>query len=110
MSAVKFERDVTTHDFRKGLWGHAVSMVRPVAGTDRYSVFGHGSNNLAVDSIPKAGHDLLLRMESGRDARWRLVECESCRDPKDMWKGVMEFVGYEDDPAPVCSNKETEDA
>lgn len=78
------------HDYRAMGWGHNIEMLQRVKDTERFSACGFG---IGV----KVGDTLLLKMESGKDARWRFTKVEYFRDPPDMFSMEMEPVEYLED-------------
>lgn len=75
------------HDYRQLGWGHNIEMLKRIGDTDQYSacIFGTGLQE---------GETLLMKMQSGKDARWRFVEVKPFYDPPDMYKVVIEPVEY----------------
>lgn len=72
------------HDYRRG---HAIEMMKRVGNTEEYTACGFGVG-------VKAGDTLLLKMSSGKDARWRFKKVEYFSDPTDMFKMVIEPIEY----------------
>lgn len=79
----------TEHDYRRLCWGHNIEGLRRIGETEKYTACGFGSN-------VKVGDTLLLKMESGKDARWRFVEVRFFGDPQGMFSMTIEPVEYLD--------------
>jgi hypothetical protein len=85
------------HDFTQGGWGHHFSVWETlppdtdptIAPGTRY--YGHAVG-LKKDDI------VLLAMQSGKVARWRINEIEYKRDPHDMFFARASLVGYVGEP------------
>jgi hypothetical protein len=93
-------------DFRSRRWGHALhsprildaqkpqtrwqKLMRRKPETYSYlDCMGHST------PLPNEGDIMLVRMESGRTARFKVVEVRWFGDPRDMFKiKRADFVGY----------------
>lgn len=70
----------------QGMWGHNIHW------TDWQSrrLGGHLPNRYEM----KEGQELRARMESGKIARFEIVDIEFCSDPRDMLFFTVKDIGY----------------
>jgi hypothetical protein len=88
------KRPAREHDFREHLWGWHFSTwefdrSRDPSIAPGPKFYGHGYG-LAV------GDTVILKMESGRDGRWRINELKYCSDPPDMFWARATLKEYVD--------------
>lgn len=75
-----------THNYVTQGWGWALHEI--TLGNDGlYSLMGHGLNIMKGDY-------LLLKMESGKIAKFEVMEIKYYRDPVDMWRGKIKGIDY----------------
>lgn len=78
-----------THDYTNRYWGHDY-IFEPVDGGLHGTMMGWSSTILGKFTI-KEGDFLLL--QNGSDAsRYKVMSISYFADPKDMWKGTVEFA------------------
>lgn len=84
------------HDFRSSnqYWGHALIITK--------SYGDEKTGNLAdcnghVTPRAKVGDQVILSMDSGKDAVWVFLEVKNRNDPKDMFFAKIGVLGYLED-------------
>lgn len=81
----------TQHDYTKQCWGHSIGQVsRNTNGT--LSMMGHGTGIKKTDT-------LIMNMNSGRIAQFKVMSVRYLQDPPDMWTMNAKFEGYVDELA-----------
>ena len=83
-------RDVPEHDYRRHTWGHSCSF-KPEEGR-KASAVGWG---------PRGGgkirkDDVLVLDNGAAGARYRVMEIEYYRDPRDMWRATLRWYPHPD--------------
>jgi hypothetical protein len=80
-------------------WGKSIQW----ADFDKRRIYGHYDMVCFTTASPKrpgrlrAGDELRARMESGKVARFKIVELEYKNDPPDRFFGTVEDIGYLED-------------
>lgn len=82
------ETNRKTHDYTKQFWGWALHFIVdiPKDGSN-WPLMGHG------EGINK-GDFLLIKMKSGKTAKFRVEKIKYCIDPYDMWSGEIKPLYY----------------
>ena len=79
----------TQHDFTKQCWGHSINQVsRNANGTLSMMGFGLGI---------KKNDTLIMKMNSGRVAQFKVMSIGYLQDPSDMWTMTAKAEGYVDE-------------
>ncbi len=92
------------HDFRSSnqYWGHRLTINK--------SYGDEKTGNLAdcdghVTPSARVGDQVILSMDSGKDAVWVFLEVENTRDPTDMFFAKIGLLGYLEDAEDIEPSK-----
>ena len=71
-------------------WGYAISWFN----YDAKRITGHLPYDLLGFKMIKVDDELRAKMQSGKIARFRIIEVERCQDPPDMFFADVKYIKY----------------
>lgn len=74
-------------------WGNAISWDNPLVNEVGKIQNFHGWKQRR----PEVNDFIEIPMKSGKNFLFKVVECEHCKDPNDMFFAKGEFLGYKED-------------
>lgn len=78
-------------DFRVQTWGHSIEIFGCADAEGKYRILGWGGMNRA---LPASGDTVLLKMQSGKHARFLLIDIERMPGVSDGFRGYMKVLEY----------------
>lgn len=76
-----------THNYINQHWGWALHMINTTDNGKTYTLCGHG---IGIEK----GDFILMKMESGKIGKFKIMEIKYFSDPYDMWSGKIRPIGY----------------